>query len=119
MENFIELYKRTQSSWDCFRIAEADIQRLIDGNELIFFFKKGKELFGATEEGRMAFAVMNDKSEDNKLKDEVRVHAVNITKSIDGEKSEASLSREQMSGVKVLEREDVEKAIHKAKKQSS
>lgn len=119
MENFIELYKRTQSSWDSFRIFEADLQRLIDGSELIFFFKKGKEVFGATEEGRMAFAVMNDKSEDKKLKDDVRVHAINLSKSMGGEKTESSLSREQMSVVKVIDRERAEKLLHKAEKRSS
>ena len=118
MENFIELYKRTQSSWDNFNVNEADIHKLIDGNELIFFFKIGKELFGASEDGRMAFATMNDKDEEKKLKDEIRVHAINLTRSMSGEKTESSLSKDQMSKVKILDREEVEKMLHKASKSS-
>lgn len=119
MENFIELYKRTQSSWDKFKVFEADIQRLIDGSELIFFFKKGKEVFGSTEEGRMAFAVMNDKSEDKRLRDDVRVHAINLSKSMGSDKIESSLSREQMSEVKVIDRERAEKILQREGKKST
>jgi len=116
MENFIETFKRSLHLWDAFRERDEKVQKLLDDNHLIFFFKKDGDIYGASEDGRMSFACLNDDDESEVIKREVRVHAINLKKSLGGEKSEVMFDRDAMKGVKVLDRDDVESMLHKPKK---
>lgn len=113
MENHIEIFKRTLQNWNNYLFQENKIQKFLDENQLIFFFEKDGELYGSSEDGRMAFAVMNDKDESKSIKKEIRVLAVNLLKSIENEKSESMFGIKQMKKIKVLDRDEVEKILHK------
>ena len=64
---------------------------------------------------RMAFATMKDKKEKSKFKNEIRILAINLSKSIDGYKSEATLSKKDLKGIKIIDREEAEKMLLKPK----
>ena len=106
MKNFIERYKETQSAWDIFVLFENSLIKLIEENDLILFFVKGGSVYGTSEDGRMAFATMKDKKEKSKFKNEIRILAINLSKSIDGYKSEATLSKKDLKGIKIIDREE-------------
>lgn len=118
MENFIETFKRALHLWDTFVERDENVRKLLDDNQLIFFFKKDKEIYGASEDGRMSFACLNDKDEPEAIRREVRVHAINLKKSLGGEKSEVMFDRKAMKDIKVLDRDEVESILHKSKKKN-
>lgn len=113
MENHIEIFKRTLANWNDYLFQENKIQKFLDENQLIFFFEKDGEIYGSSEDGRMAFATMHDKDEHKSIKNEIRVLAINLVKSLEDEKSESMFSIKQMKKIKVLDREEVEKILHK------
>ena len=113
MENHIEAFKNTLSNWNCYLLREDKIQKFIDENQLIFFFEKDGEIYGSSEDGRMAFATMNDKDESKTIKKEIRVLAINLLKSLKDEKSESMFGYKQMKNIKILDRDEVEKTLHK------
>ena len=67
MMNDIENFKNTMATWDTYLLKEDKIQNFFDENELIFFFQKGDNIYGANEDGRLTFATMNDKKEEINL----------------------------------------------------
>jgi hypothetical protein len=104
MMNDIENFKNTMATWDTYLLKEDKIQNFFDENELIFFFQK---------DGRLTFATMNDKKEDKRVRDEIRVLAINIVKSINDEKSESMFNMKEMKKIKILDRDEAEKILHK------
>lgn len=113
MMNDIENFKNTMATWDTYLLKENKIQNFFDENELIFFFQKGDNIYGANEDGRLTFATMNDKKEDKKVRDEIRVLAINLVKSINDEKSESMFNMKEMKKIKILDRDEAEKILHK------
>ena len=67
-------------------LKESKIDELIKSHDLIFFFKKGKNIYGGTEENRVMFARMKDKSDKVvplSLDEKPTFSAINIKKLID------------------------------------
>ena len=67
-------------------LKESKIDELIKSQDLIFFFKKGKNIYGGTEENRVMFARMKDKSDKGpplSLDEKPTFSAINIKKLID------------------------------------
>lgn len=116
MENFIETFRQAMKLWDSFTEKDERVQKMLDDNQLIFFFKKNGEIYGASEDGRMSFACINDDEEPESVKREVRVHAMNLSKSFSGEKAEVMFDRDAMSDITVLDRDEIESILHKSKK---
>ncbi len=112
MENHIEKFKSTMNIWENYLHKENKIKKFLDENGLIFFFKKDNEIYGSNEDGRMAFATMNDKEESKVIKNEIRVLAINLQKSIDDDKSEKMFNKKDMKNAKVIDREEAEKELH-------
>ena len=113
MMNDIENFKNTMATWDSYLLKEDKIQNFFDENELIFFFQKDDNIYGANEDGRLTFATMNDKKEDKRVRNEIRVLAINIVKSINDEKSESMFNMKEMKKIKILDRDEAEKILHK------
>ena len=116
MENFIETFKRTVAQWESYIERNELIQKLIDSNNLMFFFIKNGNLYGSNEDGRISFATMNDKKESKVIKNEIMVHAYDLEKSTSEDKHEVVLNRKAMKGIKILDRDEAENFLHKKKK---
>ena len=77
-------FRSLMDMWDkCLK--ESKIDELIKSQDLIFFFKKGKNIYGGTEENRVMFARMKDKSDKSpplSLDEKPTFSAINIEKLI-------------------------------------
>ena len=75
-------------------LKESKVDELIKSQDLIFFFKKGKNIYGGTEENRVMFARMKDKSDKSpplSLDEKPTFSAINIKKLIDSPNREGGL----------------------------
>lgn len=92
----------------------SDIKSFIDTNELVFFFKKNKEHFGATEENRLMFAQIKhpDKDLGKGWKNEATFSAVNLNKVLRGEPAQHIFSKNDIKEIDVI---DVEKIVSSLK----
>ena len=102
--------------WDQ-HLIEAEIDSRI--NDLtapfVFFFKKGKELFGAGEDSRVVFAKI--KHPDDELpsgwKDEANFSANNLNKAMIGEPAQHVFSIKDLKSIKILDKEEVDALLQK------
>jgi hypothetical protein len=109
-------FRNLMDRWDVF-CEKVDLDKklddILDKHELILFFKKGKELFGATEESRVIFAKLKTDTEDDPMmpgfRQEARFPAINLYKAMsnDPESSlESVFSIKDLPKIKVVSRED-------------
>jgi len=88
-------------------------------NELIapfvFFFKKGKDIFGAGEDSRVVFAKMKHPDDDlpSGWKEEANFSAHNLQRSVIGDPSQNIFSHKDLKKIKILDKEAVSELLHK------
>jgi hypothetical protein len=102
-------------------LKESKIDELIKIQDLIFFFKKGKNIYGGTEENRVMFAKMKDKSDKSpplSLDEKPTFSAINIKKLIDGHaeddstsKLEKTFSEEDIKKIKIIDLEEIKEKL--------
>jgi len=107
--------------WDkCLK--ESKIDELIKSQDLIFFFKKGKNIYGGTEENRVMFARLKDKSDKGpplSLDEEPTFSAINIKKLIDElpdseddlQKMEKTFSEEDIKKIKIIDLKEIKEEL--------
>jgi hypothetical protein len=88
---------------------EDKIKHLIDGNNLILFFKKGDEYFGSGEDGRIVFARIKNPDEETPdgWADEASFSALNLNKLAKGEPCQHVIDSNSIKKIKVVDREEV------------
>lgn len=102
--------------WNTF-LENEDLQNqikiLLDGQQLIFFFKKGKELYGTGEDGRVTFAKMKnpDEEHDDDWRKEASFVAVNLKRALEGIKVHNIFGGKDLDEIKVLDRDKMEKML--------
>lgn len=99
-------------TWDQFLLEQNNknsIKAIIENNGLIMFFKKDKEYFGMSEDGRIIFAKM--KNPDDNLPDgwekEANFTAYNLNKMIKGETSQHVFDHKDIEKIEVVDQEEV------------
>ena len=120
-------FRSLMDMWDkC--LEENKIDELIKSQNLIFFFKKGKNIYGGTEENRVMFARMKDKSDKSpplSLDEKPTFSAINIEKLInslpglthvnakDGStwKLEKTFSEEDIKKIKIIDLEKIKEKL--------
>lgn len=84
---------------------------LLEDNDLVFFFKKDKILYGASENSRLVFARMkNPESEDKKWSEDATFSAYNLEEE---KPNEVVFSAKDLNKIKVLDQEKAEKELDK------
>jgi hypothetical protein len=86
-----------------------NIQHLLDSRGMIFFFKKENDYFGAGEDSRVIFARIknpDDESPDG-WAEEASFTADNLTKMMQGEPCQRVFDKDDMKGIKVVDREKI------------
>ena len=113
MMNFKEFVLKEEES-------ENAVRTLLDAQDLIFFFKKDKEIFGANEESRLIFAKLKEKKEkDNKnWQNEASFLATNLSKAVNGEKSKSVFSKKDLNKISIINKEDAFKSLCKEAKKT-
>jgi len=109
-------------TWEQATADEDKLQRvrdIIDGQELLLFFQSKGNIYGAPEESRIVFAKM--KHPDEEVSDEwiedASFSAMNLTRALNGERSENIFSVKDMDDIAVISPDVVEdRLLSKAKK---
>lgn len=91
------------------------INRFMDGHGLILFFKKGKDVYGAGEDSRLAFARMKnpDDEDSDAWEDEGSFTAHNLSAMAGGTPAHNIFTSSDLKKIKVVDREDVVKEMKK------
>jgi hypothetical protein len=88
-------------------------------NSLLFFFQKNGEFFGGPEESRLIFAKLKDPDEDvtPAWNDEAAFMAINLSRALESDDPPKRLFyKRDMDGLKVIDKDDLEKLLFKKKK---
>jgi hypothetical protein len=94
-----------------------NLDSLLD-DRFIMYFKKGKEVFGAGEDGRLVFAKLKNPDEETPSgwEKEASFSADNLTKTAQGEPTQCVFSNEDMKKIKVINRDEAYKLLEKVAK---
>jgi hypothetical protein len=93
------------------------VEMLMAGQPFVMFFQKGKDIYGATEEGRLTFAKMKGDEEDEEWKKEANFLGINLNKALEGIKVHNMFSVGDLEKIKVLDRDVAkQKLLDKAAK---
>jgi len=102
------------------------INNIFDKHELILFFKKGDDYFGAPEDSRVIFAKLKTDTEDDPMmpgfRQEARFPAINLAKIINDDpenSTESVFSIRDLPKINVCSREDAIDNIMKFAKKKS
>lgn len=105
-----------QELWDEYLLKE-DIKNrilaLLDGQDLILFFKKDQDIFGANEENRLIFAKLKEKKENEFWKNEASFMAINLSKAIEGENVKSVFNKKNLKEIKVIDHDEALKLLLK------
>lgn len=109
-------FRNLMTAWDeCvyWEGVQDQVRMLLDGQNLIFFFTKNKEFFGAPEDSRVTFARMKNPDADSPAEwgDEATFLAVNLSKALTGAHSMAMFSKKDLKAIKVVDKEKIEDAL--------
>ncbi len=107
-------FKELMKLWD--NDLQNKIDVLVNNPNFVFFFKKGKDIFAATEESRIMFASMKnpDKDMPNGWENDANFLAYNLSKMVDnGRGHKEVISYKDLEDIKVL---DLDKAAKELKR---
>ena len=97
-------------------MSKNQIKDILDGGDFILFFRKGKDLFAATENSRVVFATMKNPDKDeipSGWVDEANFTAINLNKALEGLSVKQIFSKKDLKDIKVMESDDVYKLLVK------
>lgn len=93
---------------------ERQIRNLVDGQGMLLFFKCNGDIFGAGEDGRVVFArIKNPDKEDKEWGEEASFSALNLTKTVAGERSSSIFGKKDLDKIKVIDSEAAVKELCK------
>jgi hypothetical protein len=100
--------------WDDYLEDEGKVRTVMDGHNLILFFQKDGELFGAPEESRVTFARLKNPEPDDApgFQDEASFIALNLIDALIGKMNQSVFGFKDLPKIKILDREDCEKKLH-------
>ena len=98
--------------WDQ-QLHEENLKDLLDNSNLIFFFSKKGEIYGAPEQSRLVFAKLkcDPKDDDSGWREEANFAAINIKNAINGEQVQKLFTQKDLKSIKVLNKDDVYKKL--------
>lgn len=108
-ENILKENKKKQEK-------QSKVKNIIDGKNLIMFFKKGDSLFGAPEESRIVFARMKNPDTDDLPEDwgeDASFSAFDLVKALGGEGVENLFSLKDLPDIDVVTRDEIENSLMK------
>ena len=93
------------------------MRNLIDGQNLILFFTKNNNVFGAPEESRLVFAKLKEPDTDmpDAWGDEANFAAFDLMKALLGDKVQNLFGKKDLGDIKVIDPEQAEKLLMKNK----
>jgi hypothetical protein len=105
------------SLWEENQNVDTEIQMLVDGQNFVMFFKKGKDVYGAPEESRVTFANMkNPKEMGKEWAKDANFLGMNLNKALKGAKTHNLFSSNDLDKIKVINKEEAERILAKEAK---
>lgn len=107
----------------CFRLWLEDkeakhdkVRNLVSGQNLILFFTKDGNLFGAPEESRLVFANMKSPNEDmpDGWADEANFAAFDLIKALVGDRVENMFGKKDMKQIKIIDPDEAHSMLMKS-----
>lgn len=92
---------------------QSKVKSIIDGKNLIMFFKKGDSLFGAPEESRIVYAQMRNPDDDWSMGDDANFNAFDLIQALNGNSAENVFSMNDLPQIDVITRDEVEDSLMK------
>ncbi len=92
---------------------QGKVKNVIDGQNLIIFFKKGDSVFGAPEDSRIVFARMMNPTDDEPLPDDASFSAFDLIQALNGNSAETLFSQPDLAKIDVITRDQAEDALMK------
>ena len=85
------------------------LDKLMD--EYIFFFQKGKDIFGGSEDSRLIYARMKHPDDDGNWADGANFSGFDLRASMKGEKVQKLFNKKDLDQIKVLDNDEVKKLL--------
>lgn len=98
---------------------ETQIEALLNGQNLIMFFKKDGKIYGAGEDGRLTFARMKDKKDDDvsqEWRKEANFSAIDLGRALEGVKTFNVFAYKDLKDIQVIDRDKAKIALEKLAK---
>ncbi len=99
------------------RNKEEKIRNVIDGQNLILFFKNGDKLFGAPEESRVIFAKLKTPEDDEDMptgwEKDANFSALDLMQAMNGSSAENLFSIKDMPNINIIDKSEMEKELMK------
>lgn len=93
---------------------QSKVKSIIDGKNLIMFFKKGDSLFGAPEESRIVYAQMRNPDDDwAGSTDDANFSAFDLIQALSGNSAENVFSMNDLPQIDVITRDEAEDSLMK------
>ncbi len=114
-------FRKLMDVWDAATLIEdknkakkqGKVKDIIDGKNLIMFFRKGDSIFGAPEDSRIIFAKMlNPDAEDGPI-DDANFQAFDLMQALNGNSTENIFSQTDMPQIQVITRDEAENDLMK------
>lgn len=116
-------FRKLMDIWDANIIKEdkkkdekqSKVKNIIDGKNLIMFFKKGDSIFGAPEESRIVFARLKNPDEEDpeNWEDDANFNAFDLAKALSGDSVENLFSSADLPEIDVITRDEAENELMK------
>jgi hypothetical protein len=93
---------------------QGKVKSIIDGKNLIMFFRKGDSIFGAPEDSRIVFArIMNPDADDGPLPPDANFSAFDLIQALNGNPMQNMFSAEDMPDMDIITRDEAENQLMK------
>lgn len=91
---------------------QSKVKSIIDGKNLIMFFKKGNSLFGAPEESRIVYAQMRN-PDDDWMASDANFSAFDLIQALNGNSTENVFSMNDLPQIDIITRDEAEDSLMK------
>jgi hypothetical protein len=103
-------FRELLDQWDQ-HLERENLEQILHGGDISFFFTRGDEIFGAPEESRLTYARMKnpDEEDDEGWAKEASFAGVDIARAIKGETVQKVFSFKDIPEIKIIDKDAVEK----------
>ncbi len=114
-------FRSLLSDWDSYlenEEIENQINDYLNIKVFMIFFKKGDDVLGASEDGRLTFAKMKSRDDDlpSGWINDASFTAENLTKALEGSDSVNIVGNKDINDVKIIDKDEVQETLTKQAK---
>jgi hypothetical protein len=109
---YFSSFRELLDKWDENIEKEKELDKITDEDDISFFFTLNDEVYGGTEDSRLAFARMKSPEEEDKAwAKESTFIGINLKKLVNGNKEQKIFSQSDLKKIKPISKKDAFKNI--------